>query len=754
MRFLGLILLLAGGPLGARQDVAGCGTTRETSRERLFLHRQVRRMRALAVSAPTADRDIGNVAIIEDSGGVVERLNQFNLDGSTLTFTPLAAGAASYRYAVSGASYDPAAATQGTAVAGLGDDDWRQFTLPFQFPFFGVNYSQIFLNSDGNLTFVAAEAASTLRSTGRMTGGPPRISPLFDDLDPSLVPGAVRYLADANHAVFTWAGVPEYTATGIGAPQTFQARLYADGRIEFAYNGVNPSSAVVGIAPGYVQGSTNLAAFLTDPSADYASAVVEHFGNTLDIDVVTVAQRFYQTHEDAYDYLVIYNNMDIPAAVGAVAYESTVRSSSSGHGVTPQDSGAEYGSASRLRSIMNLGPISQYPIDVTALVPARASAGDTALTVLGHEAGHLFNAFASIADPANPSNKIMLGFGGVHWSFLFNSEASLDEGEQILDRGSGVSPRFATAAITQGYSPLDQYLMGFRAASDVPPTFVVTGSGASPLGHPQTGFSLDGDRLDISVDDIIAAEGRRTPDFTVAQRRFRFAFILVVPQGSTPADSQAQQVETYRQQFPALYAKAATGNAAADVTLNRSLKLSLFPAAGVMAGDTATATLTVQSAPTTDLTIQLQTPAGNVEAPATVTIPAGATTVSFMLAGAKSGVEELLATPSDAAFETAYARIQVADASLARLAVVSGGAGATDPVVVRLSDLNGLPYPGAHLTASGSVAPGSAVTDAQGQAVFHWTPASSGANQLTISVDAAPAVSVTLNRGAAGGQLQ
>ena len=45
----------------------------------------------------------------------------------------------------------------------------------------------------------------------------------------------------------------------------------------------------------------------------YSAAVAERFGSTLDIDIVTVAQRFYQTHEDAYDYLVIFNNMDIPA---------------------------------------------------------------------------------------------------------------------------------------------------------------------------------------------------------------------------------------------------------------------------------------------------------------------------------------------------------------------------------------------------------------------------------------------------------
>jgi uncharacterized protein (TIGR03437 family) len=740
---LGLIFFFCAGLLCARHDVWDCGTTRDTAAERLFLHSQAVRARAgrpqPRAAATTGDRDIGNIAIIEDTGGVVEKLNQFDLDGSTLTFTPSAPAAARYKYAVSGSSYDSSAATQGTPVAALGDDDSRQFALPFAFPFYGSSYTAIFLNSDGNLTFVKPESVSSLRSTGRMTGGPPRIAPLFDDLDPSLVAGGVRYLADSTRAVFTWVAVPEYSAAGVSASGlTFQVRLYPGGRIQFAYSGVNPSSAVVGIAPGNLQGGTNLVSFL-DTSGDYSGAIVEHFGNTLDIDIVTLAQRFYQTHEDAYDYLVVYNNMQIDAMAGAVAYESTVRSFSTGHGVPVQDNGSQYGSASRLRSIMNMGRIDNYPLDTNAIVPLRASARDTALTVLGHEAGHLFNAFASIRDPNNPTNKLMLGYGGSHWSFLFDSEASLDEGEQIVDRGDGGSPRFVTGSVTQGYSPLDQYLMGFGPASVVQGIFAVQnamtsyGIAVSPLGHPASGVTFSGNRLDIKVDDVIAVEGRRTPDSTVAQRRYRFAFILVVPAGSTPPDSQVQQVETYRQQFAAFFAKASSNNAVADATLNRSLKLSMFPAAGVIAGATGSVTVTVQTAPKSDLTITLKAPNGFVQAPASVTIAAGATSATFTLSGLKSGVEELLATPSDLSYETPYARVQVSDGSQLHLTTVSGVVAGSTPTVLRLTDINGLPYPGVRVDATGSVSPTSALTDAQGQVSFNW----SGGTSLTVSVAAA-----------------
>ncbi len=401
--FLGLLIAYAVAPVAARRDVAGCGTSDSTPAEVMFLHRQAARRNAgrprprAAVPAASTNRDIGNIAIIENSDGVVETLNQFDLDASTVTFTPT--GAARYRYAYSGAGYDTDAAGQGAPVVALGDDDSRTFTLPFAFPFYGATYTQLFLNSDGNLTFHSAENASTHRSVGRMTGGPPRISPLFDDLDPSRG-GSVRFFADANHVVFSWVSVADYET---GVPQTFQVRLYADGGIQFSYAGVNPISAVVGIAPGGAQAGTSVVSFHNDASGEYPAAVLERFGNTQEIDIVTVAQRFYETHEDAYDYLVIYNNMHIGATAGALAYEATVRSAASGYGVPEADYGAQYGSAARLRSVMNMGDLSTYPPDPNATVTVRIAAQDTPLTVLGHEAGHLFLAFASIPDPADPA---------------------------------------------------------------------------------------------------------------------------------------------------------------------------------------------------------------------------------------------------------------------------------------------------------------------------------------------------------------
>jgi hypothetical protein len=94
--------------------------------------------------------------------------------------------------------------------------------------------------------------------------------------------------------------------------------------------------------------------------------------------------------------------------------------------------------------------------------------------------------------------------------------------------------------------------------------------------------------------------------------------------------------------------------------LNRSLRLSLFPAAGVVVGGSATATVSLQTATQADLTVRLAAPAGFVQVPAQVTIPAGAKSASFTVSGIKAGVEEVLATAADSSYEIAFARVQVA----------------------------------------------------------------------------------------------
>ena len=347
-------------------------------------------------------------------------------------------------------------------MSGLGDDDSRELSLPFTFPFFGIQQNSFHLNSDGNISFGSGDTAITDRSLGRMLSGPPRIAGLFRDLDPTRSASGVRVLAEAGRVVISWAQVPEFRDSGIGPLQTFQIRLYPNGLIEIAYSDARTMEAVTGISPGGMKGDPNLVTFANGSSAlDYTSSIVERFSGSESVDIFAAAQKFYRTHDDAYDYLVVYNTMGIPADPSAVAYEVTLRNQRSGYGDTKASIGEQAGSTSRLQAILNMGPLNQYPKDPNGKVPARLSVGDTPLSTLAHETGHLFLAYVSVRDELG--NTPMLGYQGAHWDFKFNSDASLLEGNRIQDNGAGVLPRFQTTATVEGFSALDQYLMGLRA---------------------------------------------------------------------------------------------------------------------------------------------------------------------------------------------------------------------------------------------------------------------------------------------------
>ena len=259
--------------------------------------------------------------------------------------------------------------------------------------------------------------------------------------------------------------------------------------------------------------------------------------------------------------------------------------------------------------------------------------------------------------------------------------------------------------------------MGFRAPEEAPPTFLVTGpTRAFSQRIGQTGVSFDGQRRDVTVADIIAAEGRRTPDSTVSQRHFRFAFVFIIRQGSVPPQSSLDQIDVYRRQFELYYRQATSDRATADTALRMSLRLSTFPAAGLIAGRSATATVSIQKPVAAPLPIALRTLNGAAAADASVTIPAGGTSASLNLSGLRAGVDELSAQPADSRYDAAVSRTQVLggpdDAQLALIA--SDGS----RVTLRVHDVNNLPYPGVPVTASILGATSVAISDSSGRVSF------------------------------------
>ncbi len=706
-RLLSLVcsILLASPGSFAADAPALCGTQRINLRDQLHLHRQsmrsIERSRLLrtrsAAERPAFSSDYGNISVMDSSGGVVAAQNPFNLTGRALRFQSEAGG---YRLSNAPSGYSQPEASSGEPLA-LGDDDARAVMLGFSMPFYGVAYDHVWIHSDGTLTFGEPDSATAARSMGRLAGGPPRIAVLFADLDPSLDPKSVRVFQSPESVTVTWLDTPQYSSSGFGPKQRVQARLYASGVIELSWDEVTLSDAVVGLSPGRLSRPIDVVALGESTSGIlFTNGVAERFGATENIDIVRVSQRFFDTHDDAYDYLVVFNTMGLTVAPGALANMTPVRTRVRGIGDDLVDAGREFGSPRRLQAILNMGPASLYPADPYAPVGFRGRiTGDNTMTLLGHEAGHLFLALASVRVG---DSRPMLGAQNAHWSFNFNSEASLLEGNRIADRGPDAEFRYLTTGTVEGYSPLDQYLMGLRPPEDVPPMFAVFPSSMNSTRLPEKGVLLNGSRLDISMGGIIAAEGPRVPDHTIAQSRFRFAFILITAEGSEPSAEAIEQLETYRNEFEPYFNRVSDGRAWADTSIRQMLKVSAWPAIGLAAGQQADVSVEIARPLDYDLFVGLHTTHGHIEAPTPVILRAGQTRLTATVKGLSPGVSDLVAEAWNGPFEPVFTRIAV-QPSLASLSLIKHY---TDgPVVLRVSDSNELRYPGVRIkvTASGAV---------------------------------------------------
>lgn len=555
---LAVSVLTLWGSLAAAEGIKHpfCGTYPGIDLAHLLNAREARERAGLAVrganvrASSVVSRN-GDVAMLIDQGDLLFKANGLDLQGKALEFAP--------GYTVS--RVDRPLNPEGAPIA-LGDDDSREVPLPFAFPFFGKNYDKAFVNSDGNLTFEAADNASTARTLARLVAGPPRIAPLLADLDPSK---AGRVTTSSSAASFTvrWTDVPQFD---LADKNTFDLTLFPDGRISFSYDAgltLGLSEGAVGIsAGGGGEGLTTTN--LSDVAGlSFSRSVGESFRSESGIDLSAVARAFYTQFGDDYQQMIVYTNRGfIPPSQGAFAYESTVRNNISGIGGSLFDNGAEYGSPRTLESVVMMDRINKYSTNATD----RVLREETTLSVLAHEVGHRWLATAKFSDGGVASNEL-LGRQQAHWSFYMHSSGSHDEGNQIDELGAGV---FRTGPTSQRYGPLDQYLMGVRTAEEVPPFFFIRSpiaDGAQTAERaPESNVDIKGTKKDVTVADVIAAMGPRSPAPAPNGAPWRVAF-LYVTEGEAGDAAALATIDRIRSQFEEFFQRSTEGRLSVDTRL-------------------------------------------------------------------------------------------------------------------------------------------------------------------------------------------
>jgi hypothetical protein len=161
----------------------------------------------------------------------------------------------------------------GTVITGLTNQDDTSVSIPigFTFPFYGAPNTTVFVSSNGLLTFGTSNSAFT---NADLTSTPTQaaIAPFWDDLHTgggqpaSNVFFQVSGSGPGQHLTIQWNQIRFFSGEPEDETITFQAQLFADGRIQFNYQnlvsgdlpGSDGGSATVGIKGAGSQGPDRL----------------------------------------------------------------------------------------------------------------------------------------------------------------------------------------------------------------------------------------------------------------------------------------------------------------------------------------------------------------------------------------------------------------------------------------------------------------------------------------------------------------
>jgi len=570
-----------------------------------------------------------------DAGSIVEvfgvrRFEHVDLADRSLTFIPAPGGFAVSRGV--GGWIDTDFRDGLLPVGGCSPDgcpETFEVSLGFSFPFLGGTYDRVYVNDSGNVTFGGPDTDDVTAAS--LIAGPPRITVFGFPADESDQSFAVRAAVTPERAVITWD--PVITP---GGWLSMQLILEKNGTMRLVH-AATPITGLIGVAAGGGAGPVHEIDFSADLPATLSAGVIFEeftFGRFATVDFVALAREFYRTRPDNYDFLVVFT--DFPANIGAVAFNAGVSNRTLGLGLPVYDDTSFFGSAGELESLVAMNNIELYWPDAERLVnppivyfqgvrlrimgltdggplsPGPAGQQwtlgiESPISVMAEEAGHRWMAYARLDHPmtgVGPESLDLLGRSLGHWSHYFHTavppgqfagdpRSSAMEGNVLRDLGPGplADPRTGDIVCTDpgqhgfltdpleledGYSALDQYLMGLRKPSDVGPLFYVDHafSPLFPFEDPDRFFDARannffcGQRVDFSIADILAHPdmGPRLPassdenDDGLGNDVKTMAFVLLTTRQRLSAwQDDARRVDTFRRTWQSYANGPATG---------------------------------------------------------------------------------------------------------------------------------------------------------------------------------------------------
>jgi hypothetical protein len=512
-------------------------------------------------------RTEGDLILFTLDEDALGRANLFDLAKHTLRFTPEAGG---YRAENTAFAWDSDFGEQPAARSPVALHN-------FAFPFSGKTWDALTVDTAGSIGFGAGVAIARFDQLQVAAKALVNKSPaICVFMKPRMSgPHFVKELAD--RVVVTWTltepvgGIQDFTWTP--TVNRFQAVLFKDGTIQMSYDDVTAKDAIVGIYPMVAPG--------TDPSK--VAAVDLSAVKKTDGPFATVFESFHylslpnsrdltctvlKALGDRFDFLAYYADFRVDNQEAGTPSNGPLGGGPNGGAVTgigaPQRNLAAYCSAGRFQwqfiqpIYSGSNQMQEYPpagltdtnvhnvVAYTHQLSARTTDGrippyDYAMSQIGHEMAHRWSAFVSAKVGTET-----IPLGPTHWArglqapvpfpFQRPTEASAMGGGVWQDNFDGTFTQLDDDYYVPatGYSYLDLYLMGLAAPSEVPDFFILrnlVASGRDANGHP----IFKADRTKVTIQDVIAAEGPRTPDIDHAQKQFNTGFVVMVEHGKTPS---------------------------------------------------------------------------------------------------------------------------------------------------------------------------------------------------------------------------
>ncbi|MDH4036476.1 MAG: T9SS type A sorting domain-containing protein [Candidatus Krumholzibacteria bacterium] len=510
-----------------------------------------------------------DVWIVEDDGTLTySGLNAFDTPTQTFDFTPTGGG---YTITQQASQYD---AVLGSTVA-TGDDGAVIVNLLFSFPYGGSNWNQMYVGGNGGVAFGGPLNPSGFFDNADFFSETAKLAPYHMDLNPA-ASGGVYVKSEVSKYTVTWSNVPEYGTTKVN---TFQLVIYPSGAFRYTYgtitstlqNGGTPIA--LGFHPG---GSASLdpisfSAGLPHVTAPGSGAYEEYYNfATPAVNEVALFQRFYQQFPDDFFQLVFFTNFS--QSMSGFANELNISNDVTGIGLGIFDTSNQYGSNSVLESRCNMNRLAAWPLDPFNRFFGK---GNNFLTIMAQEAGHRWGAFTYFDSGGGGSN-LILGRSDAHWSYYVDVDhSSLEGGNWQLVSGS----TYTCPTTIDYFSQLDEYTFGLRTAEEVKDFYYISSPSnntptARSVGTPVMGANATGSYVPVTVEDIIAYEGARTPTVANEQHDLRQGFILLLQAGTAPTQTQLDQVANFRATWEDYFEVSCDGRLSCNTSITQSFDVA------------------------------------------------------------------------------------------------------------------------------------------------------------------------------------